>query len=361
MSQMDHIPDIPEQPDDYPKITVVIPVRNEEKFIAQTLDYILTQDYPKDKLEVIVADGFSPDRTREIVTEIASRDNRVKLLDNPVRRSSAGRNIGARAATGEIITFIDGHTYIDNDQLLKNIVSLMRKHDLKVLSRPQFLDTPENDYFQRAVSLARKSIIGHGLDSTIYTEEDRFVDPASSGATYAREVFEDIGYYDERFDACEDVEFNVRTAKSGYKSFTSLKTAVYYYPRQTIGALFGQLKRYGVGRFRLACKHPGTLSIGTLIPAAITAGIPLTGLLSFIYPMMIPVFSIAAGLYLLLILGWSLAIALKQDISYLGVLPGIYIAIHTGLGWGFLSEMLKFMTGQGISFARPDPSEKPPS
>ena len=126
------------------------------------------------------------------------------------------------------------------------------RRDFEALSRPQFLDTPENTFFQRAVSLARKSAVGHGLDSTIYTDKDMYVDPSSSGASYKKSVFDEVGYFDERFDACEDVEFNYRVHKSGRRSFTSLALAVYYYPRTGIRSLFKQMKRYGVGRMRLA-------------------------------------------------------------------------------------------------------------
>jgi len=332
--------------DQWPKISVVIPVRNEEKYIASTLDYLLKQDYPRDRMEIFVANGDSTDRTAEIVSETAANDSRVRLLDNPGRFSSAGRNVGLRNATGDIITFVDGHTYIDNDQLLKNTAVLMSEKGVDVLSRPQFLDTPDNDLFQQAVSLARKSIIGHGLDSTIYTDEDKYVDPSSSGASYKKEVFEKIGYYDEVMDAAEDVELNYRAAKSGYKSYTSLKLAVYYYPRVSLGALFRQMERYGRGRFRLAEKHPGTLSLSTLIPLLITFGIPLLGLLSIFISELGYLFLPAAGLYLLGIAGWSLSISIRHGLKFLPKLPFVYLAIHGGLGCGFMFELWRRLMGR---------------
>ena len=334
----------------YPLISVIVPIRNEERFIAVTLNYLLAQDYPVDRLEILVVDGQSDDRTVEIVSEMAERDRRIHLLTNPKRLSSSARNIGARAAEGEIITFVDGHTYIDNDQLLKNLVALMREQNVAVLSRPQFLETPENTWFQRAVAVARKSAIGHGLDSTIYTAEDREVDPTSSGATYKNEVFDRVGYFDERFDACEDVEFNYRVAQSGYGSYTSLKTAVYYYPRNSLGGLFRQLMRYGIGRFRLARKHPGTLSLGTLIPFLFTIGIPALIIASLLYAPLWYVLTAGVGGYAAFILLGSLIVSLRQGISYLPILPLIYPVIHFGLGWGFLIELCRTLIGKGVSF-----------
>ncbi len=337
-------------PDQYPKISVIVPIKNEEKFIAATIGYIQNQDYPEDKLEIIIAAGDSDDRTDEVIAELAATDNRIKIIHNPRKLSSAGRNIGAENATGEIITYIDGHTYIDNRDLLRNIVELMSENETSVLSRPQFLDTPENSYFQRAVSLARKSPIGHGLDSTIYTREDKYVDPTSSGASYKKEVFEELGGFDERFDACEDVDFNYRAAESGYKSFTSMKLAVFYYPRNSLSTLFSQMVRYGIGRFRMARKHPRSLSLGTIIPTLITIAIPLLILIAiFFKPLLYPSL-IILGLYAAGIIFSSLIIALKNGLAYLPVLLLIFPTIHFGMGYGFLKEFGRTIIGWGIKF-----------
>lgn len=330
----------------YPKISVVIPVRNEEKFIENTINLVTGQDYPADKIEILVAYGESEDRTYEILNRMASSDSRIRVLDNPTRRSSGGRNVGARNATGDIITFIDGHTHIDNDQLFKNVVDLMNEKNVSVLSRPQFLDTPDNTFFQKAVSLVRKSAIGHGPGSTIYLREDMHVDPTSSGATYKREVFENIGYYDEHFDACEDVEFNYRAAQAGYNSYTSMKLAVYYYPRDSIIGLFHQMKRYGIGRFRLARKFPATLSLGTLVPTFITLGFPLLFALSFVADIFFYLFVFIFGLYLFLIASWSVGLSIKKGLKFLPTLPLVYLTVHAGLGWGFFSEMVRSIVRQ---------------
>jgi len=333
-----------------PKISVVVPIKNEEKYITTTIKYILNQDYPDEKLEIIIVAGESDDRTDEIIDDIAAKDGRIRVIHNPRGFSSAGRNIGAKNAVGGIITFIDGHTYIDNRMLLRNIVETMKEKNVSVLSRPQFLDTPENSFFQKAVSLARKSPIGHGLDSTIYTKEDKYVNPTSSGATYKKEVFDRVGGFDERFDACEDVDFNYRIAQSGYKSFTSMKLAVFYYPRESLTGLFKQMARYGVGRFRLARKHPSTLSIGTILPPLITAGLPFLTILSFLINFLLYPFLLVTGLYVLGILGSSLAVSLRNGISFFPTLPSIYIVIHFGMGWGFLSEMIRTLIGKGVKF-----------
>jgi glycosyltransferase involved in cell wall biosynthesis len=327
--------------ENFPFITVVIPIKNEARFIESTIKKILEQDYPSGRFEIIVACGNSEDNSSEIVRRLASEDSRIRMFDNLVGKASGGRNLGIRNARGEIILFIDGHTYIKDKELLKNTVRLMEEKKVSVLSRPQFLEPPDNNVFQQAVALARKSVIGHGLDSTIYTDKEIFVAPTSSGATYRKELFEQFGYYDESFDACEDVEFNYRLTKAGIQSFTSMKLAVYYYPRESLGALFHQMKRYGVGRFRLARKHPDTLGLGSLIPVLFTAGMPLLFLLGVVVKPAMTLFLMLSLLYLLVILAASLLISVRHGFRFLALLPPIFFTIHTGLGWGFLTEATK--------------------
>jgi len=338
--------------EEYPKITVVVPIKNEERYIARTLDFLLMQDYPEDKVEILVGVGDSEDNTAEIVKEIEAREPRVKYFHNPVGLSSGARAMGAEMATGEIILYIDGHVWIDSKGIFKSIPRLMREKKVDVLSRPQFLDTPENDFFQKAVALARKSAIGHGLDSTIYTTEDKYVDPSSSGAVYKKSVFDKIGNFDTRFDACEDFEFNFRCSKAGFESFTSMDLAVFYYPRSSLSALFNQMKRYGTGRFRLARKHPSSLGPGTLIPFLFTVGVPLLALLSLIHVYFFYLFLIVVIPYILSSGISSIIIAAKKGFKYLFVLPPIYLAIHIGLGWGFFAEMLRTLAGRGQKFKK---------
>ncbi len=324
--------------DRYPHLSIVIPARNEERFITPTIGFLLNQDYPPDKLEILVVVADSVDRTEEVVKKIAAEEPRVKFLPNPYGLSSGARTIGAKEANGEIIVFIDGHVYIDNNQLLQNTVRLMEDKHVSILSRPQLLDTPNNTFLQRAISLARNSWIGHGRDSTIYSREDKYVDPGSSGASYRREVFDKVGYFDISFDACEDVEFNYRCAQAGFRSFTSLKLAVYYYPRTSLPGLFRQMSRYGTGRFRLALKHPKTLSITSLFPTLLILGIPLLGALSFFLPALIYLFGASSLAYFGAILSSSISLAARYGWNYLFILPAVYLVIHAGLGWGFLRE-----------------------
>lgn len=318
-----------------PFITVVLPVRNEERFIADTLHELLTQDYPQDRFEVIVADGESTDRTREIVAQMAKESRQIRIFDNPKRLSSAGRNLGFKNGRGDIFLVVDGHCRIGHDQLFKNIVACFQKSGAQCLGRPQPLDPPGLTDFQKAVALARGSRIGHGGGSLIYSDYEGFVSPVSHGAVYKREIFERIGYVDESFDACEDVEFNYRVEKAGFKTYMSPSIAVRYYPRESLKALWRQMLRYGRGRYRLLAKHPETVSILGLAPAMLVAGLFLLPALGLVHPFFFTVFGVSYGVYALVVLGSSVKIACESGGRYLRDLPLIYLVIHLGLGIGF--------------------------
>ncbi|MBU0983855.1 MAG: glycosyltransferase family 2 protein [candidate division Zixibacteria bacterium] len=323
---------------EWPVMSVVVPIRNEEPYIEQTITYIREQDYPADKVEILVVDGESDDRTVEIVRGLAAGDDRIKLHNNPKRLSSAARNVGAKQATGDIVLYIDGHVYIDNRCLLKNVARLMYEKDVSVLSRPGFQNIPGISYYQQAVALARRSAFGHGLGSTGFTEASRYCAPESTGTYYRREAIGAVGYFDEEFDAAEDFEFNYRLGKAGYKSFTAPELIVYYYPRDTIGKLFHQMKRYGIGRCRLVRKHPEAFSLAAIIPAAFVAGLPALLLLSLAVPQALWLAVGLYGFYAVLNILVSIATAARKGWKFLPVLPFTFAAIHIGVGWGLIGE-----------------------
>lgn len=339
---------------EWPMISVIVPARNEARFIARTLDQILAQDYPPNRMEILVGVAESTDRTWEIVQDIAARNPRVRPFTNRHGLSSGARNLGVRLSAGDIIVFIDGHVYIDNPRLLRDTVLLMEEKAVSILSRPQFLDPPDNTLFQRAVSLARRSAVGHGLDSTIYTGDDKYVDPTSAGASYRRQVFERVGLFDPSFDACEDVDFNYRCARAGHRAFTSMRLAVYYYPRETLPALFRQMVRYGIGRARLARKHPASISVSTLVPAALLLGILLPAALVLVSRAALIALAGVLAAYLILIAAFSIGIALRQGFVFLPLLPPIYCCIHFGLGLGFLRGLITGPAGRSRAGIPPE-------
>jgi len=343
-----------------PLISVVIPVRNEGAHLPSLFEDLLKQEYPPDRYEILVADGNSTDRTREIVERYARESvPRVLWLPNPRQLSSAGRNVGVEASRGELILFIDGHCRIPSPTLFLDTARIMQATGADCLCRPQPLTAAGNAWFQDVVAHARATLIGHGHDSTIYAiNQEGFVDPTSAGATYLRSVFDRVGRYDERFDACEDVDFNYRVFKAGLRSYLSSRCAVSYRPRSSLRGLFKQLVRYGRGRVRFMRKHPDALTISQLVPAAFVAWLAGGALASCVSTFAAKVFLVPLVLYAGLVLVFSGWLGLRYGWRDFLAAPAVYLAVHVGLGVGLWTEagrsVLEWLR------ARPKRSATPP-
>jgi succinoglycan biosynthesis protein ExoA len=322
---------------DRPFISVIVPVRNEAAFIAGTLRQLLAQDYDSRQFEVLVADGNSTDSTCDIVATLARRHGNLRLLANPAGWSSAGRNVAARAARGDIIVLVDGHCDLDNPRYLADLADAFEQSGAACVGRPQPLDVPGATPIQRAVALARASRLGHHPASHIYSDAEGFVPPQSVAIAYKRSVFETIGLFDESFDACEDVELNHRVAKAGLPCWFTPKVRVRYHPRGTLAGLCRQMFRYGRGRARLLRKHPETFSVGGFVPAAFLLGLLVGPLFSWLWSPLWFVYGGVVGLYALAVSLTSLRLALREP-ALLPMLPPVFLAIHFGAGAGVLRE-----------------------
>jgi glycosyltransferase involved in cell wall biosynthesis len=327
-------------------LSIVIPIRNEEKFIGETLAALAAQDYPRDRFELLVVDGRSTDRTREVVDGFIKEhpDLNICLLDNPGLLSSRARNIGIKAAQGQLIGVIDGHVYIPTDKLFASMERSAVENKALCLSRPAPLNVPTITCGAPFwIAIARKTWLGHSSQSYIYKEFSGFVDPVSAGFAYDRSVFEMVGYFDENFDAAEDVEFHYRLKKAGILSYIEPGLLIYSYPRDSLRSLFRQQVRYGEGRARLILKHPDAFTKETLIPIGIFVVSllwPLTTIFAGSYPLLTGLVTLGMGIYLSVVLITSLAESIRRGRFFPGFL--IFAAIwvtHYALGWGFIKRV----------------------
>jgi succinoglycan biosynthesis protein ExoA len=305
------------------------------------LQQLLEQRYRPTRFEVIVADGGSTDDTRTIVAALQTRYAHLRLLDNPGQWSSAGRNVAVRAARGDIIVIIDGHCDLRNPHYLQNLADAFAESGADCVGRPQPLDVMGASPWQRAIAAARASRLGHHPASHIYSDRAGFVPPESVAIAYHRGVFDTIGLFDERFDACEDVEFNHRLARAGLTCWFTPRVRVHYHPRSSLAGLFRQMFRYGRGRVRLLRKHPRTFSLPGFIPAAFLAGVFVGPLLAFWSSLLAGLYVGTLGIYGAALLLGSLSLCVRQRAArLLPLLPLVFVTIHAGAGAGVWCELL---------------------
>lgn len=324
-----------------PRISVIMPVLNEARYIRRTVRDLLGQEYDTDRYEVFIVDGGSTDATREIVLELAAGHPNVQILDNPRRLSSAARNVGIRHSTGDLIVIVDGHCNLGSRTYLRDLADAFAQSGADCLGRPQPLDIAGASPLQQAIAAARSSRLGHHPASYIYASEGQFVPPQSVAVAYRRSVFETVGFFDESFDACEDVEFNHRVALAGLRCYLDPRLRVSYHPRTSLAGLFRQMVRYGRGRARLLRKHPETFSAPGLVPAAFVLGLVCGLVLSLVSPVAAAFYTGTLTFYTLIVGTASVVIALRSDrFSLLTWLPLVFATIHVGAGTGILQELL---------------------
>ena len=326
---------------DVPSITVVVPVRNEEAHLGRVLDLLLNQDYPKNRFEVLVIDGRSTDGTWAIAESYRARHPNLKVIDNPKRLSSAARNLGIRHARGDLILIVDGHCELDESHYFCHLADAFGRSNAHCVGRPQPLDVTRVSTLQQAIAAARSCWLGHHPSSFIYSSDEQFVPAKSVAVAYRRSIFDQVGLFDESFDACEDVEFNHRIDRAGLCCYFTPNVEVRYHPRSSLLDLFRQMVRYGRGRTRLLRKHPETFSLGGFIPAFWMAVLLSGPLVASAWPVLWMVYLGVIALYLTVVLGVSAAIARNQrTLTFLVWLPLVFLTVHAGSGWGVLNELV---------------------
>ncbi len=247
-----------------PMVTVIMPVRNEQKAIRQSLGSVLAQDYPADRLEVLVADGMSDDGTREIVGEIARCDPRVRLVDNPARIMAAGFNTALPFARGEVIVLLGGHSEVAPDFVWES-VALLREHtEAWCVGGP--ISHVAHSLFGKAVAVAMSHRLGVGNASHHFAGYEGYAEGAPFPVLW-RWVFERVGRFDERLVRNQDDEFYFRIRQAGGKVYISPRIRYTYFVRERIRQLFRQYFQYGFWRIPVMKKHQRPTTMRQVVPS----------------------------------------------------------------------------------------------
>ncbi|MCH8224042.1 MAG: glycosyltransferase family 2 protein, partial [Chloroflexi bacterium] len=261
-----------------PFVTVIMPIRNEERFIERSLGAILAQNYPPDRYEVLVADGMSTDRTREIARAVAG-DRNVTILDNPGKIAPTALNIGIRHASGEIIVRVDGHTEIAPDYIRKCVDALERTGAECVGGR---MDPVGQTSFGRAVAVATSNRFSLGGSRFHYATQEQETDSVYMG-TYVKRVFSRVGLFDEGMVINEDDDFNYRLRSAGGRVVLVPGIRSIYYNRGTPGGLWRQYFKYGLWKVRVVQKLPGQVRLRHLAPSGFVSFLVVAAALSAVW------------------------------------------------------------------------------
>jgi len=311
-----------------PLVTILVPMRNEANCIAACLESLRRQDYPADRLEILVLDGESTDPSAAIVRIVSAGDSRVRLLPNPRRLQAAGLNLGIQEARGDIIVRADAHAVYGPAYVAKCVAHLIagRAENVGGLQRPE-----GNTPFSRAVAAALQTPLGAGNAPYRLAREVRYADTVWLGA-WRVETLRDLGGFRDDMAANEDYELNCRLRECGGRILLDPSLPSTYYPRTSPRRLWRQYFQYGKGKIQCLRAHPDSLVLRQLVVPVAVAVLVISLLLIPLTPL--PIIG-AGGLYLLMLLLGSVATAKKFGWRHLTLLPFIYLVIHVAWGLGF--------------------------
>lgn len=310
---------------------IVIPCLNEEAVIRDVIRQVLADEGLVDPL-VLVADGGSTDRSREIVAEIAAGDPRVRLLANPGRLQSAGMNLAARAMGGDRpwLVRVDAHADYPENYASTLIAEARRTGaDSVVVS----MDTRGEAFFQRAVAVAQNSVLGTGGSAHRLASEGQWVDHGHH-ALFSLDAYQAVGGYDESFSHNEDAELDLRLAEHGGRIWLTDRVRIGYYPRRTPGALWKQYFSYGKGRARTVLKHYTPLKIRQTLPLAVAPAVASAALAPFFWA-----FAVPALMWMLAALSFGVLLGLKKREAAAFLSGPAAMIMHLAWSAGFWTQL----------------------
>ncbi|MRJ06734.1 MAG: glycosyltransferase family 2 protein [Epsilonproteobacteria bacterium] len=324
-----------------PKISVIMPTLNEEKFIGRALESLLETSLSPEEMEILIVDGGSRDRTREIVKEYQKRYPFIHLLENPHKIVPIAMNIGIKKARGEYIVRVDAHSIYPPDY----IAQLVKYHQqLGADNVGGRVVTQLAEKSPTAVAIANTLNDKLGVGSSFRTISDlkiRPVDTVPFGC-YKKELLEKIGLYNPKLVRNQDIELNKRIIRNGGKIYLIPQIEIGYFPRTTFKAFaknnflngyWNILTPYYTGNLK-------SLSLRHFVPLGFVATLFLSLILTPFYPPVFFIFVGVGGIYLLLISFRSWQI--KKGTTFFHQLWA-FLTLHFSYGVGSLWGIVKVL------------------
>lgn len=321
--------------DTRPMVSIAIPCRNEEAYIAGCLDSILASDYPQDRIEILVADGTSTDRTREILAGYTATHRCVTVLDNHRQTTPAALNVAIRAASGDIVIRMDAHVLYPRDYISRLVEGLEETGADNVGGVLETVPAEETAT-ARAIAIGMSHPFGVG-NSHFRTgsRERREVDTVPFGC-YRREIFTQVGMFDEELVRNQDDEFNHRLIRRGGRVLLLPEIVCRYFARRSLLQLSRMYYQYGYFKPLVGRKVGRVMTARQLVPASLVTALLGTGLLGLWLPAAEAAFALLLGTYTLFVLGCSTAGARGQGLRCGMVLAAVFPVLHFSYGIGFL-------------------------
>jgi len=327
-----------------PRVSVVVPIRNEARFIERGLRAILEQDYPPGCMEVIVADGMSTDGTREVIQLLERTYQNLRMIDNPGRIVSTGLNAAFAVATGEVFVRVDGHCQIPEDYIRRCVELLIKSGADGVGGTVRTIGVSP---ISRAIAATMSSPFGVGDSAFRLRRSCREYADTIPFPVYWKRAMERAGPFDEELVRDQDDEYNYRLRRLGGKLLLAGEIESTYYSRVTLRSFWKQYFQYGYWKVRVLQKHPFQMRLRQFVPPLFVLSLIVSLLLSPVSGYGMRGFLVLGLLYVVANLVASATVSSRAGSCPLLLLPVCFAVLHTAYGAGFLAGLLRFASRWG--------------
>ena len=326
-----------------PKVSALVLCRNERNFIESCLESIIGQDFPTERLEVLVVDGMSTDGTREIIDGYARAHAHIRRVDNLHKFIPFAYNIGICNSSGDLVMIMSAHATYERHYIRRCVEASVAFNADNVVGVWK-IQARTPTWPARAIVLAMSHPFGVGNASyrTGRCRQPMWVDTGAYGCL-KRKVFDEVGLYNERLLRGEDMEFNNRLKKKGYKTLLIPDAIVHYSARSDLRSFVRHNFLNGTWVI-LPFQHTTTLPVAWrhLIPLAFVMSLMGSLLLTVFVPALAIAPLLLTAAYVLADLFFSVKIALRErQPRFLFLMPVVFASFHISYGLGSLWGLVK--------------------
>ena len=321
-------------------VSFAVVAYNEEETLPRLLEDLKKQDYPHEKIEVLLIDSMSKDSTRSIMEGFADEDNgfaRVVVFDNENRTLPYGCNVALDNYKGDAIVRIDAHASIPSDFITKNVNLLNTGENVAGGMRPNIID--DDTPWKNTLLLSEQAMFGSGFASYRSSTEKKYVSSIFHGM-YRREVYDKVGQYNVDLARTEDNDMSQRINAAGYRMCYDPDIVSYQHTRNSLYKMLRQkyLNGYWIGK--TLGVNPKCFSLFHFVPFLFVLGIIFTTVLCFVG---FPYLSwLMWGLYGLFVVASSVVEIIKNKFHFTHLLlPLLFFLLHVCYGYGTLVGIVK--------------------
>jgi succinoglycan biosynthesis protein ExoA len=320
-----------------PTVSIVVPCYNEEGTIGFLLEAILRQSFPRPEMEVVIADGLSRDRTREVISDFgkAHPDLALRVVENGRQTIPSSLNLAMREARGEFLVRLDAHS-IPIPEYVDRCVHDLRAGKGTNVGGVWKIEPGGSGWIARGIAAAASHPLGAGDALYRLGAPAGPVDTVPFGA-FRRQLLDQVKGFDETLLANEDYEFNVRIRRSGGVVWLDPQIVSTYFARDTLRGLAAQYWRYGYWKSRMLLRNPNTIRWRQALPPLFVGAMMCMALGAIFWPPALRAFVLATCIYFVAIFGAGIAAGLRAREGLLILGSTVALAtMHLAWGSGFL-------------------------